>query len=473
MPESRPLCVDLDGTLIRTDLLVEMAFAYLRGRPGAIFDLVRWALAGKVRLKSELAARVRIDPATLPYNDALLRFLITERAADRRILLVTASPMAAARVIADHLGVFDDVLATAEGVNLKSAAKRDRLVKLFGRGGFDYVGNAWADLPIWSAARYSLLADPAPGLTPVAKRFATVTSIHRSRPPLWRSFPRAIRAHQWLKNALVFVPLVAASRLFDLSAVGKSFIAFLSMSACASAIYVFNDLLDLPHDRTHPRKRTRPFASGEWPVIGGLALVPALLATSFFIGSFLPWTFLLSLLVYGSTSLLYSWWLKRHELLDVLVLAGLWTVRIFAGGAATGISPSFWLLAFSMFLFMSLALAKRCSELVTVRQSAGLRAHGRDYRIDDLAVLAAMGGGAGCTAVLVLALYIYHPQSGLIYRDPNALMLICPLLLYWISRVWLKTWRGEMSEDPVVFALADKASRWLLVAVGLILLYAK
>ena len=469
-----PLCVDLDGTLVRTDLLFEMALSYVRQKPSGVLDLMAWTLRGKARLKTELAARVRLDAATLPYNPELLAELRSQKSAGRKILLVTASPMAAARGVASHVGLFDDVLATEEGVNLSGSTKRDRLVGLFGPAGFDYVGNAWADIKIWRASREAWLADPYLGVAFAARRVANVTAVFNKRPPLWRTLPRVLRVHQWIKNLLIFVPLLTSHRFVEYWLSMRAAVGFLAFSLCASAIYVFNDLLDLQHDRAHPRKRTRAMAIGNFPINQAVPLVPVLLMLSAFISSVLPWEFFRALIVYAVMSLLYSWWLKRHELLDVLVLAGLWTIRLFAGSAATGIEPSFWFLSFSMFIFMSLALAKRCSELITVRERrSGPRAHGRDYRIDDLAVLAAMGGGCGCVAVLVFALYVYNPQSRLLYRDREALLMICPLLLYWISRVWLKTWRGEMSEDPVVFAVTDRASRWIAVAAALILLYAK
>jgi len=459
-----PLCVDLDGTLIKTDLLVELAFGLLRQRPSEMLKIPVWLAQGKSVLKTELAARVSLDIPTLPYNVDVVAFLKQQKAMGRPIYLVTASPAPVADKISAHLGLFDGVMGTTKDTNLAGGAKRDQLVQAFGKEGFDYMGNAWADLPIWGAARNSVVINPHLGVRSAAERAGRVTTVLDNRPPLWRALLKTIRAHQWMKNVLVFAPVVSAHQITELSTLGHAAMAFAALSLCASAIYIINDLLDLASDRAHPTKKRRPLAAGNFPVTTAMLLVPVAILGATAIAWSLPVNFQLSLVLYTLMSVLYSVWLKRHELLDVIVLAGLWTLRVVIGGTATQIDLSFWLLAFSMFLFTSFALAKRCSELYAVRSISRERALGRDYRVTDLAVLAALGGGSGCMAVLVMALYINSSEVRLLYRFPEAIWMLCPLLMYWVGRVWLKTWRGEMEEDPVLFAITDRASRWIAAA---------
>jgi 4-hydroxybenzoate polyprenyltransferase len=453
--------------------LVELTLELIRRKPSNVFSLPFWLLGGKSFLKQTLAASVTLDVATLPYNPSVLATIRREKEVGRRIYLVTASPRAVAQAVADHLGVFDGVMATENGVNLSAGRKRDRLVAEFGMRAFDYAGNAWADLPIWQSARKAILVEPHAGIRWAAAKSATVENVIDDRPSRLRALAKTIRVHQWLKNVLVFAPYIASHRFADVGVFLNSVLAFFGLSFCASAIYVINDLLDLPADRQHPKKRHRPLASGRVPLVWGIALVPVLFGLAAAIATVLPPSFGAALAAYGISSVAYSMWLKKHEMFDVTVLAGLWTLRLIIGGAATGIVVSFWLMAFAMFLFMSLALSKRCAELIAVRQLSHQRALGRDYRVDDLVILAAMGVSAGCMAVLVMAFYINNPTVGVLYKDAEVIWLLCPLLLYWIGRVWLKTWRGEMNEDPVLFALTDRASRLLLATAAIVLLIAQ
>lgn len=462
-----PLCVDLDGTLIRTDLLVELVFGLLRQRPSDMWRLPIWLARGKSALKTKLSSSVAIDVATLPYNEEVVAYLRLERATGRRIFLVTASPARIAESIAAHLGVFDGVMGTTRGTNLAGGTKRDHLVKTFGDRAYDYMGNAWADMPIWRSSRQVLVVNPHFGVRSAAAATGRVTAVLDNRPALWKALLKAIRAHQWMKNILVFAPVICAHKLTDAPVMIHAAMAFAALSLCASAIYLVNDLLDLTADRVHPSKKRRALASGQFPVTTAILLVPVMIAGTGALAVGLPLEFKLSLALYTAVSVAYSLWIKKHELLDVLVLAGLWTLRVVIGGAATSIELSFWLLAFSMCLFTSFALAKRCSELYAVRTISRERSLGRDYRVTDLAVLAALGGSTGCIAVLVMALYFNSPQVLLLYKCPQALWLLCPMLLYWVGRVWLKTWRGEMEEDPILFTVSDRASRFLIVVAGL------
>ena len=280
---------------------------------------------------------------------------------------------------------------------------------------------------------------------------------------------RAIRVHQWLKNLLLLIPALAAHQLANPHTTVSLALAFLSFSFCASAVYVINDLLDLSADQAHPRKRNRPFASGTIPILHGISAVPILLIVSAIIAAQLPSIFAGTLAAYFAITCLYTFWLKNQVIVDVMLLASLYTFRILAGSAATKIAPSFWLLAFSMFVFLSLALVKRYSEVIMVQQQNKSAAFGRGYLVTDSTVLLSLGSAAGYSAVLVLALYINNPDVEHLYPNRWSLWLLLPPFLYWMSRVWLKAHRGEMHDDPLVFAVTDKQSwavaAWLAIAL--------
>jgi 4-hydroxybenzoate polyprenyltransferase/phosphoserine phosphatase len=459
-----PLCVDCDGTLIRTDLLHESVFLLLKHAPWKLVLLPWWLLRGKAFLKERLAQAVRFDWSTLPLNEEVVALARQAREAGRPVVLATASHRLLAEPLARHLGLFDDVLATDGPTNLSGSRKSDQLSERFGLKGFDYVGNDRKDLPVWSAARQAVVVSSDDRLIEAARSTTQVSRVIPSRSPGLRAYLKALRLHQWLKNVLVFVPLVAAHRLTSSEGLVQALLGFLAFGLCASAVYVLNDLVDLEADRRHVRKRHRPFASGLIPVWHGAFLIPALLGASFATAWWLPIEFVGVLAGYFLCTLAYSLALKRQVVVDVLMLAGLYTLRVVAGGAATDIVPSFWLLAFSMFIFLSLALVKRYSELLVTLQQDQDRPSGRGYTVTDLPVLMSVGTSAGMVAVLVFALYINNPDIPAVYDKPLWLWLVPPLLLYWVSRLWMKTHRGEVDDDPLVFALRDWQS---LTVVGL------
>ncbi|GIX23391.1 MAG: membrane protein [Caldimonas sp.] len=459
-----PLCVDCDGTLIRTDLLHESVFLLLKHAPWKLVLLPWWLLRGKAFLKERLAQAVQFDWSTLPLNEEVVALARQAREAGRPVVLATASHRLLAEPLARHLGLFDDVLATDGPTNLSGSRKSDQLSERFGPKGFDYVGNDRKDLPVWSAARQAVVVSSDVRLIEAAKSATRVSRVIPSHSPGLRAYLKALRLHQWLKNVLVFVPLVAAHRLTSSEGLVQALLGFLAFGLCASAVYVLNDLVDLEADRRHVRKRNRPFASGLIPVWHGAFMIPALLGASFATAWWLPIEFVGVLAGYFLCTLAYSLALKRQVVVDVLMLAGLYTLRVVAGGAATGIVPSFWLLAFSMFIFLSLALVKRYSELLVTLQQDQDRPSGRGYTVTDLPVLMSVGTSAGMVAVLVFALYINNPDIPAVYDNPLWLWLVPPLLLYWVSRLWMKTHRGEVDDDPLVFALRDWQS---LTVVGL------
>ena len=466
-----PLVVDLDGTLIETDLLVESIARLLRQRPLTLLALPLWLLKGRAKLKREVAQRVELDPTTLPYRAALIDYLRAERSTGRPIVLATASDERAANQVAAHLKLFDRVLASDGSTNLSGERKRARLVDQFGERGFDYIANESRDLPVWASARKAIVVNQNPRLLRAVAGVADYETAFADRSATVRDYLSALRPEHWLKNLLVFVPVFAAQLFLSPALVARTFVAFVSFCCCASAGYLINDLLDLQADRRHPQKRQRPFASGRLPLAWGLVMAPALVLLGCVLAGMLSRLSLGILLLYFVLTLAYSIELKRVALLDILVLASLYTLRIAAGSAAIAVWPSVWLLGFSMFLFTSLAFVKRYAELVIMRGIEGDHATARGYQLSDAELLASKGTASGYAAVLVLALYIASGAVKTQYSRHELIWLVCPLLLYWLGYLWLIAHRGKMYHDPLVFALRDHTSRILiLLMLGIVLL---
>ena len=463
-----PLVVDLDGTLAKTDLLIESVLALLRKQPLYLFILPVWMMRGKACFKQQVARRVSLDASTLPWRVGFIDYLWRQRAEGRSLLLATRSDIRIAQQVADHLKLFDTVLASDGTINLCGESKRNRLVSQFGEKAFDYAadgggGGGRSDLAIWASARKAILVNPNARVLSAATRVADIDQVFADPKTGLADRFKALRPSHWLKNLLILVPLVAAHRLYDIALLEKSLLAFVAFGCCASSGYLFNDLIDLEADRHHPQKRFRPFAAGDLPLSYALIAIPALLIFGCFLGAVVsPLLFVIVLLYFG-LSAAYSLHVKKVAVLDVLFLAGLYTVRIIAGSAAAGIWPSHWLLAFSIFFFFSLALVKRYGELAIMRQVDGADAKARAYELSDGELLAAMGTASGYLAVLVLALYIATDKAQVLYASRELLWVLCPLLLYWISYVWLTAHRGKMPGDPVVFATSDRTSRILIL----------
>ena len=470
---SAVLVVDLDGTLIRSDLLHESLIKLLVERPSSLPKaLLSLVLRGKARFKRSIAKRVNLDVTTLPYDPRVLEWIAAERSSGRSVVLCTASDMKFARAVATHLGLFDDVLASDGVTNLSAAAKAALLVERYGENGFDYAGNTSADLAVWAKARHAIAVAAPSRVRAAARRVANVTKeIPRPAPTLgnWR---QALRLHQWAKNVLVFLPLFGAHRMFDMQLLGLATWAFVAFGLCASSVYLVNDLIDLESDRRHPRKRFRPFAAGKISVLHG-AIASLTLAVAAFVVAVMHVTaeFTAWLAVYLGLTICYTFWLKRRVLVDSLVLAGLYTLRVLAGSAAVGVDTGFWLLAFSLFLFLSLAMVKRYSELAEMI-SAGLHGvPGRGYLRDDLQLVQSFGVASGFAAVVVLALYNNGETVARLYPHQQVVWLTVPILLYWICHLWLEAHRGNMHDDPVIFALKDSVSRLTIAAfIGTLLL---
>lgn len=465
-----PLCVDLDGTLIRSDLLVESALALVKRNPLYLLAFPLWLLRGRANLKRQIAQRVQLDIETLPYDPRVSTWLASQPA--RRIVLCTASDNAFAEAVAKHVGGFDAVLASDGTRNLSGRAKAAELVARYGENGFDYVGDASRDLAVWRHARTAFIVNGSQSLAAAAQQVCAVGRVFPRESNRVRAWLQALRPHQWVKNVLLFAPLLAAHLALEPLAIARSAAAFAIFCACASSVYLLNDLLDLAADRRHPRKRTRPFANGQLPLTHGLLGSPVLAVSAFVAAWFLSPRFALVLAGYYVLTLAYSFKLKQLMMIDVVALAALYTLRIVAGTVVLRLAHSFWLLAFSMFLFTSLALIKRYTEVRMQRAAGQDRIHGRGYRASDRELLAVLGAASGYLSVLVLALYINSTASAALYHRPYFLWLLCPLLLYWISRVWLIAHRGQMADDPVVFALHDRASQATLVLAALATLLA-
>ena len=454
------LAVDLDGTLCRTDTLHEALLALVATAPLVRLKLPGWIGRGRAELKAELADRGLLDPDQLPLNGGVIETVRAARATGRRTVLVSAADHRQVTAVAEATGLFDEAYGSAEGQNLKGAAKAAFLSDRFGAGMFDYIGDSRADLPVWKVAREAITVGAGQGLRRAAEAVNPTT--RHIDPPEGRGLAmlRAIRPHQWSKNVLLFLPLLAAH---DLSLLGSAILGFLAFCLTASAVYVINDLIDLAADRAHPRKRLRPFAAGELTATTGFIMAAGLLIAAMILGLATGNPFFLTVLaVYFITTFAYSLWLKRQLLIDVLTLAGLYTIRIIAGGAAAAIDLSPWMLGFSMFLFLALAAVKRQAEL-TDQTVTGRTSPGRAYEVDDLPVLRGIALAAGQAAVLVLALYISSDDVRGLYAFPSLLWLVCPLLLYWVLRMVMKTHRGEMTDDPIVFAATDRVSLFIVL----------
>lgn len=464
-----PLVVDLDGTLIRTDMLHESALRALRDNPFDTLRIPYWLSQGKAALKRHLADRTDFDPTSLPYNHELLDWLKQQQAQGRKLILCTASDRSIAIAISEHIGVFDEVMASDGTTNLAGKHKAEALEQRFGHAGFDYAGNSRADLAVWQRARRAVVVNASADLAMQAGAHCEVERVFSSPTVGFTAWRRVLRVHQWMKNLLLFVPLFAAHQITNPDTWLVLILAFFSFSLCASSVYIVNDLLDLESDRAHPRKCKRPFASGLVPVWMGVILAPILLLASLAMGwhvggSFLPW-----LVFYFVLTCAYSWGLKRLVLVDCLTLAMLYTLRIVAGAAAASMALSFWLLAFSVFLFLSLAFVKRYAELEVQLLNGKQKTHGRGYYTSDASLVQMLGITSGYAAVLVLALYLNSDAVVQLYRTPEFVWGTVPVMLFWISWMWMKAHRGEMHDDPLVFAVKDKASLLAGVAFAVVL----
>lgn len=467
------LCVDLDGTLIATDILWESVVLLAKTRPWALLALPFWLVRGKAGFKAELARHVAIDATSLPYRPSVVEYLRAARKEGRRVVLATASDRVMVQGVVDHQGPFDEVLASDGRRNLSGAAKARVLIEHFGVGGFDYAGNAAADLAVWRSAREAIVVDASSAVLRRARQVSQVTQVV---PRVARFLPawKSLRAYQWTKNLLVFVPIAMAHRLTEWDQLSRVVLAFVVLSLCASGSYLLNDLMDLSADRAHPIKRNRPFAAGTLSIPLGVAMMTSLLVAGVAAAwLWLPARFTLLLVVYLVTTTAYSLVIKKRIIADIITLAGLYTLRILGGGFAAEVMISFWLLAFSMFIFLSLAFMKRYIELTLMVREGRAQSAGRAYVTDDLRILETMGTASSFISVAVLALFINDAGTSQLYRRPQLLWLVCPVLLYWLVRMWFRAQRGNLeNDDPIVATFRDRVSYVVALLIGMLVVLA-
>lgn len=469
-----PLAVDMDGTLVCGDTLWEACIKLVVHKPWFALLLPFWLLRGKAGFKQSVSRHVTLNPAGLAYHPAVVEYLQQQKQQGRALWLVTAANRSIADGIASHHhGLFDGVLASDAEHNLSGSNKAAALVEKFGEKGFVYAANAQIDLKVWQHAAAAVMVNASDALVAKVRSTSQVEQViaEPQSTSLARRVLRAIRIHQWIKNLLVFVPLILSHSWGRADLVFAAVLCFIAFNCAASAIYIINDFVDLADDRQHPQKRHRPFAAGSLPLYWGVVLAPVLLLVAFTIALKIHALFALVLLGYIVLTLAYSFYLKPFALLDVLALTSLYTLRIIAGGVAVNITLSYWLLAFSMFIFLSLALSKRYSELHNLKQLDSGKKKARGYHVEDLPIIIIFGISSGYLAALVTVLYINDLQAGALYRHPLWLWPVSMAVLYWISRIWLLAHRGELHEDPVLFAIHDRASYVvvLLVAISLLL----
>ena len=472
MKEAQVIAVDLDGTLTLTDTLHESVLTLVRNKPYLLLLLPFWLFQGIAHLKKKVAEHSELDVTILPYNQPLIDWLKEEKQRRKKIVLCTAANEKIAKAVVRNFDLFDAFIASDSKTNLKSARKREALQERYGVEGYDYAGNSNDDLEVWAGASNAIVVNASESVARKASTLSSVSQTFRSERAGFAIWVKALRVHQWLKNFLLFAPLLAAHQIGNAQSFGLLVIAFLSFSLCASSVYITNDLLDLESDRSHPRKRFRPFASAKLSVLHGVIAAPLLIAASFLLGTVVGVDFLFILLIYLFLTVTYSFSLKRLVLVDCLTLATLYTMRIIAGAAAVSVSLSFWLLAFSIFIFLSLALVKRYAELLVQSREGKNSAHGRGYLVTDAPLLQALGVSSGYISTLVIALYLRSENVMSLYAQPLAIWLLIPILLFWVSWVWLKSSRGEMHDDPIVFAAKDKTSLSVAAITAFVFIYA-
>lgn len=465
-----PLCVDLDGTLIATDTLWEGLAVLLLKRPYLLFHVILWVLKGKAYLKQQVAERSGCSAQDWPIRQEVVDYIRLEKKKGRMIYLVTGAAQSTAVELSQHLGIFDGVFHSNARQNFTSHRKAEKLCAEFGEAGFDYIGNSSDDVAVFDVARKGIVVAP----DGAARRWQISNSADEIKValPSPLTILKSIRVHQWAKNVLIGVPLVLDQNLFDMQSVIFVIIAFFSFSFFASSVYIVNDLSDLKADRAHAKKRHRPLASGAISIPVAAATWFALVAASIALASLLPIQFMMVLALYAVVTTTYTFVLKRKLLVDVFTLAGLYTIRIIAGAVATYSGFSFWLLAFSIFFFLSLALVKRYVEVSELKPGSETNVAGRGYSRVDASMLVQGGISSAFAATLVLALYINSDAVVAMYSKPWLIWPLVPIILYMQLRIWILAGRGQVHEDPVVFIMRDWRSQLTILAGGALLLIA-
>lgn len=465
------IIVKNEGVLVKTDIYWESLYILVKVKPLCMLYLPFWLIRGFAYLREQLISRALPNEKYLPYNQELLGYLHQQKKMGRELYLATSSSPEIGSRIASHLGLFKAVVDIQELLEAAEVSSTGDLPGGRESSSFVYVCHDEDEIPNGLNNRLAgvVLVDSSNIKHRSTYKKHKIEKMITAPRPGWIEYARAIRIHQWIKNLLVFVPLITAHQITDTALLFRATLAFIAFCLCASGVYLLNDLFDIEADRKHPKKSGRPLAAGKIAVKTASLLVPLFTLLAILIGAFLGITFVSILLVYLVITVLYTIWLKRVVLVDVVLLAALYTIRIFAGGAAVAIMPSFWLLSFSMFIFFSLALMKRSSDLYQARTSEQDIMEGRGYVAADARIVQDMGTASGYMSVLVMALYINSEDVQLLYSRPWVLWFICPLLLYWVSRVWVCVSRGMMQEDPILFTIKDWVSYAVAVAACFIL----
>ena len=469
--ETFPLCVDLDGTILETDTFVECLAIGMR-KWSILHRIPCWAIEGKAKLKQEMACQIQLNPALLPYNASLLQYLQDQRSIGRRLFLVTAANIQIAEAVNNHLGIFEEVIASGASHNLRGEEKANALVARFGNRRFSYAGNDRTDLHVWKHAYSGVLVNTSNETARLASDLTTIEQrFDKNRPHQARALLQSLRPHQWVKNLLVFVPIVTAKAFMDFGAIVNAIFLFIAFCSTSSGLYVMNDLFDIEADRQHLNKRERPFASGRLSITSGFAMLPFLFGVGL-VFSFLTHVpaVVVLLLLYSMITIAYSMILKEFSLVDVFTLSALYTIRLFSGGVVTNYHASIWLLAFSGFIFLALAIIKRTAELRTKINSQNRQVARRGYSSEDMYVIQSFGIASSFISSVVLALYIQSQAAANIYFRPQILWLLVPVILFWQCRLWLSTTRGYMDDDPIVYSAKDWVS-WIVALIVATILF--
>jgi len=453
------LYVELDDTLLATNTFLESLLLLLKRNPFFLFLIPIWTLRGLKHFQQQIAKRVNLDVSILPYRQHVIAHLQDETKQGRVLVLISGWNLKIGHAVSNHLKIFSGIVLRNDLQNLFRHPHVQTLKPQLGQQDFDYMTHSQTKSQIWKIAQKVILVDSPNRVFSHIPKDGSIQVLNQDKTNTFPLVLKALRVHQWVKNILLFFPIATAHHVFHFDQLLQVCLAFFAFSFCASGLYIFNDLLDLSADRRHPKKKSRPFASGALSIKTGLWLQPVLLGFSFSISLLtLPRLFSFLLVGYAITTVIYSTYLKKIAIFDVLTLAGFYTVRIIAGGAAVAVPISAWLLAFSVFFFLSLAFGKRYAELRLRKVEKFQGIERRAYVGADKEILATMGTISGYMSVLVLALYINSPEVSSMYANPNFLWFICPLLLYWVSRTWLLAHRGNADDDPLILALKDPSS---------------
>ena len=468
----RPLCVDLDGTLIKTDSIIETLLIAIKKSPVLILLFPFWLLMGKNYFKNRIVKYGIPDVSIFPYNEEVIELIKNAKSQGRTTVLSTATREEIATAVGEHTQLFDEVICSTDTFNNRSSNKANVLINKFGDKGFDYIGNGYSDIAVFERADKSILISDNKHLIRKVSAVNSNLEIIKTNKNNFKYLLKGMRIYQWTKNVLIFLPLVLAHEFTDYKIVFDTLVGFLCFSFTASFIYLVNDLMDLESDRRHTAKYRRPFASGDLSPVLSLTVSFVFLLISFVVSfTYLPSDFGFVLTAYLILTISYSIYLKKITILDIITLSVLYSIRIIAGSEITNIALSKWFLAFSLFLFFSLAIIKRYTELSNLLKQNQTKTIGRGYQTDDMTILLSMGTSSGYLSVLIFLFYIFSPDVIKLYKEPILLMPVSIILLFWITRMWFLARRGEMNEDPLVFTSKDKYSYlMLLIAIVFIII---